>query len=180
MKKIILPAIVVIAIYFFMSGSEIDTLMKLPDVHKNPSSGLIELDTSGYERISVHEIASDGLISVILYYEDGCPTCSQYLGYLETLNKLRPDIAIRSVKVPDNIYTDVLYEKYGVEFVKTISFVIVDSTGKIVAADGGYDEDDKENETAARLFWKWAHAENDRQRDPDMRKFRTEWVAVNK
>lgn len=180
MKKLILLIVIGVAVYFLMPNSEIDALMELPVVHKNSSSGLKDLDTSEDEKIPIHDIAANGLLSVILYYEDGCPTCSDYLGYLQTMNKLRPDIAITSVKVPDNIYTDVLYRKYGVKFVRTISFVIVDAKGKIVAIDGGYDDDHNKIETAATLFWKWLHAENDRQRDSDVVKFRTEWLTLNR
>jgi len=179
MKKLIALIVVAVLVYFLMPNSELDDLMALPAIHKNNNSGLEDLDTSGDEKISIHDIAADGLLSVILYYEDGCPTCSQYLGYLNTMNKLRPDIAITSVKVPDNIYSNVLYQKYGVQFVRTISFVIVDANGEIVAKDGGYDEDKKRIETAATLFWKWLHAENDRQRDSDVRTFRTEWLKLN-
>ena len=179
MKKLILFIVVGVLVYFFIPNSDIDDLMVLPAVHKNNNGGLEDLDTSEDEKISIHDIASNGLLSIILYYEDGCPTCSQYLGYLNTMNQLRPDIAITSVKIPDNIYSNVLYRKYGVQFVRTISFVIVDAKGKIVAIDGGYDDDHNKIETAATLFWKWLHAENDRQRDPDVRAFRAEWSKLN-
>lgn len=180
MKNLIVLIIIGVAVYFLLPNSEIDDLMELPAVHKNTNSGLVDLDTSEDETISIHDIATNGLLSVILYYEEGCPVCSDYLGYLKTMNKLRPDIAITSVKIPDNIYTDVLYRKYGVQFVKTISFVIVDAKGKIVAIDGGYDEDNNKIETAAILFWEWLHAENDRQRDSDVREFRVEWLKLNR
>lgn len=179
MKKIILLIVVAFFAYFFMPDSELDELMALPVIHKTDNSGVENLDTSGYDKISIHDIASEGVLSVILYYEDGCPTCSQYLGFLNRMNKLRPDIAITAVKTPDNIYSSVHYKKYGVKFVKTISFVIVDANGIIVAIDGGYDENKKKIETAATLFWKWLHAENDRQQDPEVRSFRAEWLKVN-
>lgn len=180
-KKAIALLVLLGIAYHFSIGSSTTAgyLLELPEVEKDNRSGVENIDGPHRKGFDVSGLAEPGLITIIQFYEKGCEACPAIDNYVNKLMETRPDVALRRIEIPNNIWSTSLEKIYGIYFKKTVTFVVYDREGNLLATDGGDTKNGKDNEKASILIWDWAKAEVARSGKQKYYDFRTKWNEVN-
>ena len=145
MNKVIGSAIGFIIIYFvFFGNNYLDTLTEPTTQEKNYQSGLKVVETA-----DAYSLAEYGMFTVVEFYTEVCSACKEFKRYYDMFLPLRPDVAVRRIKLPNNWTIETASAKYNLDIRATPHILIFDKTGTLMAEDEGMGRD------ASKLLFKW-------------------------
>ena len=78
-----------------------------------------------------------GLPTVIEFYADSCHNCRILHNYFKQFLQLRPDVAVRQIRLPNDWLPQKIWEKYKIDIQAIPHIIIYDGDGQLVAFDEG-------------------------------------------
>jgi hypothetical protein len=155
MKKIIFLLIVAAGIaWFALHDSDLDKLMKRQPVTEQSGMKIVEYE---YGYVDIESYVERGLITVIYFYSESCPGTPLMDANIQSLLKVRPDVAVRKFSLGKRWSEESAYNKYKLHIGISPFIVIYKPDGKIIAADKG------RNGKATDLLLDWITAELNKQ-----------------
>lgn len=143
------------AVYFFASREDdaLTVLMKPPAVVASDARGGVKPVGNITAPFDASRYAERGVFTVVELYAEWCSGCkllhSQYPQFL----RVRPDVAVRLVHIPENWQVAQMQREFGVEIASTPHILIYDTQGKLVAGDAGT------TKAGFKLLYDWMNAE---------------------
>lgn len=160
MKYLLIIMLILGGVYHFvMAPDPVDGLMRRFTVTED--AGIKVLTQQGGADFNVYNLAVPGRITIVEFYTESCPGCQklerQYVRFL----KVRPDVAIRRVQMPDDWQPEWAKRKFGLTIASTPHVLIFNANGKPVARDDGNDK------AGFTLLYAWMNAELRKQWDKE-------------
>ncbi len=101
----------------------------------------------------VDEHIEQWLPTVIEFYADYCSSCRELNNYLRNFVKLRPDVAVRQIKLSNEWNTSVAWENYKLNIRSIPHVLIYGHDGKLIVQDNGNKKDGYD------FIYKWMNDE---------------------
>jgi len=143
------------AVYFFAFREEdaLTVLMKPPAAAARDARVGVKPVGAITAPFDASRYVEQGVFTVVELYTDGCSGCkllhSQYPQFL----RVRPDVAVRQVHIPEDWQVAQMQQEFGVAMVSTPHILIYDTQGKLVAGDAGT------TKSGFKLLYDWMNAE---------------------
>lgn len=156
MKHVLVFVLIALSIYYLaIRKTELDTLMVPVANYTEAQVGnhFVEMEQ---ERLPVEpwQLAEPGVITVIYFYDEKCPSCRVLDGNLVDFLRVRPDVAVRKVRVgPEEKDFAKANVDYQWRIFMSPCILIFSKDGKLIAAD------DRTATTGQKLLYKWINAE---------------------
>lgn len=116
-------------------------------------SGLQILDSLGGPGFDIHDYVSPGQATVVEFYVSWCPGCKALNSNYTQFMRLRPDVAIRRIKMIDKWGHSWAKKQYGLDIHSTPHIIIFNPEGQIAIQDKG------KNKEAYNYLYKWMNSE---------------------
>ena len=110
-------------------------LMETPSQEKRVMAGLKVVEST-----NLYSLQNYMLYTVVELYTESCSACTRLKKNYDRFLPLRPDVAIRRVKLPDNWNVRDASEKYSVDIRSTPHILIFDKYGSLMVEDKGTDK----------------------------------------
>ena len=100
-------------------------------------------ERAGIQRVQLHGIfnAKDyiepGLPTIIEFYTDACAGCRVLHGHFKKFLRLRPDVAVRQIRLPNDWQPQRVWRDHNVKVGFTPFIIIYGSDGELIAQDEG-------------------------------------------
>lgn len=140
MRNWVVLAVVVGLTYFLFFRSP-DTQAVLSKVGPATGGGIEVIKDAGGSDFDVRNLLEPGHITVVEFYTDSCPGCRRLRGDLHRFLPLRPDVAVKMVRMPNDWNVPWAKRQFHLNIHFTPFIQIYDATGKLVVADDGEDDD---------------------------------------
>ena len=151
-KLIVIIAIVSGGLYYaFKPPGNMDVLMTSMEVM--PEAGIRRIAVSPGSVFDADELAEPGSLTIVEFYTDSCPGCRSLHQHYKRFLALRPDVAVRQVRMPDKWSVNWAMRMYGLEIGSTPHIHIYDSQGQALAMDVGRKKEGFD------LLYEWMNAE---------------------
>lgn len=138
MKNILIILVIVVLIYKFNKPDVIPMLMNTAhSAQVNSSSGIQDKSSVGGPGFNVSELSVYGQVTVVDFYVSKCPACKQLTKNHQRLLKVRPDLAIRRVRMKDKWTSQWAQERYDLDIKSTPHVIIFDAQGEVIIQDDG-------------------------------------------
>ena len=101
------------------------------------------MDMAGIQEIKVdgvfaaEDYVAPGLPTIIEFYNDSCIGCRQLDQNYKNFLRLRPDVAVRRIQVPDRWDPQELWQEHRLRIVAIPHIMVYGPDGKLIAADDG-------------------------------------------
>ena len=137
MKYIFILLIIAGGVYTYIKPTDpVDVLLASADsVQSSSQSGIKILKSVGGQGFDVKTLAVPGKVTVVDFYVSWCPTCKKLNQHFQRFVKVRPDVAIRRVKMIDKWNTSWAKRKYGLDITGTPHILIFDDKGNVLSQD---------------------------------------------
>lgn len=138
MKHVIVFVLLVLGIFLLATRkSNLDVLMTPVARHAEVQAGdrFVEVAPSRFP-ITPKELAEPGMITIVYFHDETCPGCIKLDRDLADFRQVRPDVAVRKVRITLN--GDAYYEaikNYQWEIYAAPFILIFGKDGKLIAAD---------------------------------------------
>lgn len=156
MKHVLVFALVALGIYYLaIRKTDLDVLMVPVANYTEEQVGnrFVEIDP---ERLPIApwQLAESGVITVVYFYDEQCPSCRVLDGNLADFLRVRPDVSVRKVRVgPEEKDFAKANVDYQWRIFMSPCILIFGKGGKLIAAD------DRTETTGQKLLYKWINAE---------------------
>ena len=153
--KILFILCLAIGVYSFIKPVEpIDVLLDSANiVQADYQAGRQVVRSAGGADFDISRLAVPGKITVVDFYVDWCPTCKKLKNHYQQLIEVRPDVAIRRIKMKENWDQEWAKQQYGLDIRGTPHVVIFVQDGSILAADNDLQRQGYE------LLYQWMRSE---------------------
>lgn len=156
MKHVFAFVLIAAGIYYLaVRKTELDVLMVPVANYTEAQVGNRFVETEP-ESLPVEpwQLAESGVISVVYFYDENCPSCRNLDRNLADFLRMRPDVAVRKVRVGPN---ESDYAKanrdYRWRVFMSPCILIFGKDGRLIAAD------DRTDTTGQKLLYKWMNEE---------------------
>ena len=140
--------------YFLKPVEPIDVLLdSVNTVQADDQSGMQVTRSAGGSGFDITTLAVPGKITVVDFYVDWCSTCKKLKRHYQQLIEVRPDVAIRRVKMKENWDQKWAKREFGLDIRGTPHVIIFAQDGSILAADGDSQRQGYE------LLYQWMRSE---------------------
>ena len=155
MRKIIVLLIIAGAVYSLLKpANTADILLASENIAKvTNQSGIKIVESYGGMAFDVNELAVPGQVTVVDFYVSWCRGCRKLSADYKTFINVRPDVAIRRVKMKDKWNTLWAKKQYGLDIATTPHVLIFDSEGKVLVQDLG------NNKQGLKMLYEWMNKE---------------------
>ncbi len=144
LKKLVMGIIVIAAYFIFIPKDHLATVIDPLIQAESGRSGLKIVETT-----DPYLVAEYGMFTIVEFYTDACSTCKKLKTYYEKFLPLRPDVAVRRIKLPNNWSTESAKGQYNLDIRGTPHILIYDDTKSLLIEDDGNDW------AASKLVWEW-------------------------
>jgi len=127
--------LLVIMLAFRIHNAPFNSLIIDGDREVQSRSGIIEIDLE--ERFDAQDYVGYGSPTIIEFCTSSCPGCHQLHSQYKEFLRMRPDIAVRQIIIPDNWSSNGIKNQYSVNIATTPHILIFNSDGDLVAKDEG-------------------------------------------
>ncbi len=102
-------------------------------------AGIQEVEADGL--FAAEDYVAPGLPTIIEFYSETCIGCRQLHQSYTRFLSLRPDVAVRRIKLPDRWDPQKLWEEHRIRIFAIPHIVIYGPDGQLIAADDGDKKD---------------------------------------
>ncbi len=95
-----------------------------------------------------------GQPTIIELYTDSCSGCRLLEGHLKTFLKIRPDVAVKQIRLDEYWKPEEMLNNYNINVAKTPHIIIYDASGELIAKDDGQEDD-----SGFDFLYKWMNKE---------------------
>lgn len=155
MKHIIVFGLIAASILFFATRkSDLDKLLVPVTVYSEEQVGNRFVEPPTTLPTTPSSVAEYGVFTIVYFHDDQCPGCMKLDKDLVDFSQVRPDVAIRKVRmrVDGDAYWTAIRD-YQWKIYASPCILIFGTNGKLIAADIGTDYDGTE------LLYKWMKKE---------------------
>lgn len=117
--------------------SEGERLADLAPLAATEASGMHIVDGTHRLYYSIDDLAEWDIFTVVVFYTETCLACRQLNGGLKQFLEIRPDVAIREVRMPKYWSTDWASSAYGLDIGSTPHVRVYDPQRQLLAKDEG-------------------------------------------
>lgn len=155
MKNIFIVLIIAGAVYsFYKPVDAMDVLLDSAKSSKISSlSGIEILKSQGGSGFDVNKLAVPGQVTVVEFYAAWCPTCKKLNKIYQRFVKVRPDVAIRRVKMKDKWNAAWAKKQFSLDITGTPHVLVFDEKGNVITQDVG------NNKQAYHMLYQWMNDE---------------------
>lgn len=142
MRNLLILLVIAGAVYhfFFRSPDTIDVL----GVESEYQGGIETITNTNPRRFNVNDLAEPGQLTVVEFYTESCGACKKLRRHYDKFLKLRPDVAIKRVRMPDRWSVKWARRQFHLNIGATPFIHIYDTQGELIAADSGRGGDGRE------------------------------------
>lgn len=147
MKHLAVIATLLLAIWFLaFKKSDLDLLLAPAENYAESQVGdrFVELPSGSFP-VTPDRLAEPGVTTIVYFRDEACSGCRELDRDLQTLLRVRPDVAVRKVAIRpgENGYSQAIW-KYQWRIYMAPCVLLYGKTGKLIAADdrtdaAGYD-----------------------------------------
>ncbi len=138
MKHFVILALLVLGIVLLANRtSDVDKLM-IPVTGYSASqvgNRFIEMNPADLPT-TPDRLAEPGVITVVYFHDDTCPGCLQLDGNLDDFLRVRPDVAVRKIRISSDTF-EKTSKDYQWNIYATPCILLYGKNGKLIAADRG-------------------------------------------
>jgi len=152
MKYLFIILVLMGGVYHFtMASDPVDDLMQRLSVKEG--AGIKVLTQQGGAGFNVYDLPVPGLMTIVEFYTESCPGCKKLKSQYKRFLKVRPDVAVRRVRMPDDWQPDWAKRQFGLMIGSTPHVLVFNENGEPVAMDEG------ENKAGFTMLYAWMNAE---------------------
>lgn len=163
MKHWLIFAVLAAALaWFVLKPSPLDKLNKPPSASElaraaEPGGNSFVDVSSLSQPVTPHYFAVPHRTTVVIFHDNTCPACVKLDGDLEDFTRLRPDVAIRKIRITlngDAYYSAIRNYRWKIYLMPCV--LIFNADGKLVAADHAT------NAAGGNMLERWMNREAER------------------
>jgi len=151
-KVIIIVVVIAGGLYqVFKPPGKMEVLMTPMEVMSE--SGVRHVGVTPGSDFDADDLAEPGSLTIVEFYTDACSGCRSLHQHYQRFLALRPDVAVRQIRMPDKWSVNSAMRMYGLSIGSTPHIHIYDPQGQALAKDEG------RNKAGFNLLYEWMNAE---------------------